>query len=538
MADSVKDTSKTISSSSLAFFAGTLFSRITGLVRDVTMAFCFGSNPSIAAFMVAFRLSNLMRRLLGEGPLQSGFIPYFEEIRSSSSKTGAEFFRDLFSSLAVLLLGLLLLGELVLFSVWKWGGLSPDNSQILYLTILMLPGIFFICLFGLSASLLQCQKSFFLTGAAPVAFNVVWIAIAWTQRDADPFSAALFLSVGVVFAFLMQWMMLFPKTLRYLRSFFSWKECFQIDFFSNDVRRMVKPLSFGILGVAAVQINTALDALFARAASLEGPAYLWYAIRIQQLPLALFGIALSAALLPPLSRAAKEGLQETFLSLIRFAYRKSFSLIFPCTMGIFVLGACGINLVYGRGDFDTHTAYETTICLWGYGLGLVPATFVLLIAPAFYAQKDFRTPMFAAIYSMALNIVLTAFLVFVLELGAFSIALATSLCAWVNYFYLSFQMEKQMGNPWEKEVVLSLIKTFICSLAAGIGSLAVGYYLLQEPFFGIFIQKKEIFFVEGFSTQLIRFAVQALSFVILFFGFAKALKANDLLELVGFKEAS
>lgn len=529
------DTSKTISRSSYAFLSGTLLSRLTGLGRDMTMAFCFGSNPAIAAFMVAFRFANLIRRLFGEGPLPSGFIPHFEQIRSHSPEKGAEFFRDMFFSLAVFLLGLIGVAELGLIALWKWGSLAPDNVQILYLTILMLPGVLFICLFGLSSGLLQCERKFFLTGFAPAAFNVVWMATAWMQRGKEPSFAAVVLSGAIVVAFFMQWAMLAPKMMEILKRSLSWKNCFKPRLFSEEMKLVVKPVLLGVIGVGAVQINSALDAVFARYASLEGPAYLWYAIRIEQLPLALFGIALSSALLPPLSRAVKDNLFDHFQKLLRFAYRRSFSLIFPCTMGIFVLGACGVNLVYGRGDFDSNTTYNTVICLWGYGLGLVPAVLVLLMAPAFYAKKDFRTPTLGAVYSVILNVLTTAFLVFVLEWGAFSIAVATSACAWMNYFYLSYHMSKKMGSVWDRNVAFSFIKTGSCTAIATGTTLLVGHYLVLDPTVPMLLGNANVMFARNFSEQILQFLALTGTFGIVFFSYAWFFNAHDVLELLGLK---
>lgn len=530
----MSDTSKTVSRSSLAFLTGTFFSRLSGLGRDVAMAFCFGSHPAIAAFMVAFRFANLMRRLFGEGPLPSGFIPHFEQIRSQSPEKGAQFFRDLFFSLAVLLLGLIGVVELGLISLWIWGDLAPDNAQILYLTILMLPGVLFICLFGLSCGLLQCERKFFLTGFAPAAFNVVWMLAVWMQRDQEPSFAAVSLSMAVVVAFFMQWAMVAPRTFEFLKKWLSWKECFKARLFSPEMRVVFKPFLLGVIGVGAVQINSALDAVFARYASLEGPAYLWYAIRIEQLPLALFGIALSSALLPPLSRAVKDGMLEHFQRLIHFAYRRSFSLIFPCTMGIFVLGACGVNLIYGHGDFDMYTTSQTVICLWGYGLGLVPAVMVLLMAPAFYAKKDFRTPTLGALYSVMFNALVSAFLVFVLKWGPFSIAVATSACAWMNYFYLSYHMGKTMGVLWDKSVIVSFVKTGSSTLVASAVTLLVGHFLVQDPTVALFLGNESAPFVRTFSDQLLHFFALTGTFGIVFFSYAWFFNADDVLELVGF----
>jgi putative peptidoglycan lipid II flippase len=531
MADPIADTSRAISRSSFAFLTGTVLSRLTGFCRDVAMAYYFGSSASIAAFMVAFRFANLIRRLFGEGPLPSSFIPYFEQMRALSDEKGAQFFRDLLSSAALLLVGVIALIEVGMLALWKWGCLAPENAQVLHLTILMLPGVLFICLFGLSSGLLQCDGKFFLTGFAPVGFNLVWIITAWTQREKEPQLASIALAGGVVIAFLMQWVVLLPKTIALLRRSLSWKSCFNPRLFASEMCVVVKPFLFGIIGVGAVQINAAVDAVLARYVSLEGPAYLWYAIRIEQLPLALFGIAISSALLPPLSRAIKDGFLERFQSLLQFAYRRSFSLIFPCTVGIFVVGASGLNLAYGRGSFEEKAICETLLCLWGYGLGLIPAVFVLLMAPAFYAKKDFRTPTFGAVYAVIFNLLATSCLVFIFNWGAFSIAVATSIAAWVNYFYLSYHLRKDVGSIWDKPLVVSLIKTGCCALIAGGVTLSVGHYLIQDPTIALVAGSKDIVFVRGFSEQFFRFLAIAGTFGVVFLSYARLIKADDLLDL-------
>ncbi len=241
------------------------------------MAIAFGSNPALAAFMVAFRFANLIRRLFGEGPLSSGFIPHYEQLRAGSLEKGAQFFRDLFFSLSVFLIVLIAGIEIALGVILKWGNLQPDNAQILYLTMLMMPGILFICLFGLCSGLLQCERRFFLTGFAPVAFNIVWIAAMVLLKDLEPAQAMVPLSVAIIIAFFMQWAMLAPKTFKSLKTSLSWKECLKPQLFSLELRQIIKPFLLGVVGVSAIQINSTLDAVFARFASLEGPAYLWYA---------------------------------------------------------------------------------------------------------------------------------------------------------------------------------------------------------------------------------------------------------------------
>ncbi len=530
------DSPKSVSRSTFAFLSGTFLSRVTGLGRDMTMAIVFGSNPAIAAFMVAFRFANLIRRLFGEGPLASGFIPYFEHLRAESSQKAAAFFRDLFFSLTFFLIFLIAGLEGILFSILKWGDLQPQNGQILYLTALMLPGILFICLFGLSSALLQCERKFFLTGFAPVAFNLVWIAAVLFLKDQDPSLAVLPLSLAIILAFFMQWIMLAPRCASQVMKSLTWRQCLSPQLFSGDLCKMVKPLFFGMMGIGAVQINSTLDAIFARYASLEGPAYLWYAIRIQQLPLALFGIALSAALLPPLSRALKNASQGDYLKLLRFGLRRSFSLIFPCSLGIFALGFAGINLLYGHGDFTLNATYQTVICLWGYGLGLLPAVFILLLAPAFYANQEFQRPMWGSVISVILNSILTSVFVFALGWGAFSIAIATSLSAWFNYFYLSYYLSRKVGEPlFDLAVFSSFFKTSICGLIAMIATLLVGKFFVDDPTLLIFSGKEAVAFSREIKMQLMQFAALSGTFVLIFFSYAWMLNAKDVLELIGIK---
>jgi putative peptidoglycan lipid II flippase len=532
----ITDSPKTVSRSTFAFLSGTLLSRLSGLGRDTAMAITFGSHPAIAAFMVAFRFANLLRRLFGEGPLSSGFIPHFEELRQSSAKAGALFFRDLFFSMSLFLL--LLMGgiEGVLYAVLKWGGCGPGSSQIISLTMWMLPGVLFICLFGLSSGLLQCQRRFFLTGFAPVAFNLVWIGTTLLLAGRDPASAVFPLSAAIIVAFFFQWVMLAPQTLSHLRQLLSWKEVIAPRLFSAELRALIKPLGLGIVGVAAVQINTTLDAIFARFASLEGPAYLWYAIRIEQVPLALFGIALSSALLPPLARAIKAGATEQYLQLLRFAFRRSFSLIFPCSLGLFVLGVAGVNLLYGHGGFTEEATYHTVLCLWGYGFGLLPSVLVLLLAPAFYADREFRTPMVASVVSVLCNVGLTSLFVFGLGWGAFSIAIATSLCAWLNYFMLSFSLSKKMGEPLvDRLVLLSFVKTGVSSCIAAGATFLVGRFLTGDPTLAILCGSGSVEFCRGFTMQLMQFAAMSGTFVLIFFSYAWLFNAEDVLELLGLR---
>ncbi|MCB1118061.1 MAG: hypothetical protein KDK50_05740, partial [Chlamydiia bacterium] len=197
-------------------------------------------------------------------------------------------------------------------------------------------------------------------------------------------------------------------------------------------RAMIMPFALGILGVGASQINSALDALFARSACLEGPAYLWYAIRMQQLPLILFGMAWSTALLPALSKAS----ESEQLPLLHHAINRCALFLIPVTFALLPCASAGVNLLFGHGDFTPDAVQKTTQCLWAYGVGLFPAALVMMLSARFYSKKDFRTPSMAALICVGANIGLNALLVYGFQLGAASVALATSATQFINAYLL------------------------------------------------------------------------------------------------------
>ena len=523
-----------ISKHSLQFFSGTFISRLSGGMRDIAMAFCFGAHPAIAALLVAFRFSNIFRRLFGEATTTTVFAPHFETHRKEEKKKGAIFFRDLFFSIALTLFLLVLIGELTFYLLMNLTYFSSEALQIIRLTSLMFPGLFFVCLYGVGGALLQCEKRFFLPAVAPLAFNVLWIvgiALFWKQKGSV---AAQGIAVAICFAFFAQWALTVPASFRYLRSHLTLKQIFKPTLFSPAMRLVVRPFFFAIIGVSAVQLNSTIDAIFARFASLEGPAHLWYAIRLQQVPLALFGVAIASALLPPLSRAMEAGDLDRYKSLVRFALKRGFALVFPCAVGLIVLGPSGVNLLYGHGHFSQEATYETILCLWGYGMGLVPMIFILILAPAFYAKKEVVIPMKASVISVAFNIGLNALLIFGLRWGAYSVAVATSVSAFLNLYLLYLALSKKVTPLFGQKTSTLFWKIAICALSAGFVTLLIGYFFGGDLTLNILLGEKNLYFARAFPKQILLFSTLFFTYGLLFFAYAKMLKVQEILDLLPF----
>lgn len=503
------DTETSIFRSAKSFFAGTLLSRIMGMTRDIVMAVCFGSAPEVAAFMVAYRLANLFRRLLGEGNLQGGFVPQFESLRKESNVSAVLFYRDLFYSIILVLVLLVGLGSAVCAGIG-----AVLHSDIIWMMILMMPGVVFLCLYALNSSVLQCQKKYFLPAIAPVAFNLGWIAAALFLQGQNLHHAMFGLSLGILGAFILQWWVTSRPVMKWARQTIGWREWFCPRPFSTEVKVLLKPLSFGIVGIGAAQINSAVDAIFARLADPSGPAYLWYAIRIQQLPLALFGITLAGALLPPLSRAIQFESLERYRELLQSGIKKSAALIIPSAVGMFVLAIPGLDLLYGHGGFVRSDVDETGICLQAYAIGLLPMVYVLLLANGFYAKKEYDYPMRCSLISVGCNVLLNALFVFCFQWKAVSIALATALSAILNCWMLYRGLQGRIGaiSLWRGNE-----RVFLCSAAAGCAVFLIDPRLSHE---------------REMVTQVCRMMATLGTFLVVLIGLAIAVKEREILAFM------
>ena len=529
-----KNLSNALNRSSAMFSSGIFLSRVTGCIRDIAMAYYFGTSASIAAFLVAYRFANLFRRLFGEIPLTSSFIPQFEKQRAISPKKSAIYFCEFFISLSIILCIVIGISETGLYSIGKTKLFSSDIKNIFSLAMIMLPGLFFICLFGLNSALLQCENRFFLVGASPVIFNCIWILGVVITNKVTPNHATLFLSFTLLLAFLFQWMTTFPKTFKFLKQHLTFSDVKTIKPFGVEIKKAFNPFMLGILGMGASQLNNFLDAFFARVASPEGPAYLWYAVRLQQLPFALFAIAIASAMLPPLSRLFKEGNIEGYISLIRSSIKKAFILLIFATLALIVLGSPIINILFFRGNFTNLSHLFTTRCLWGYSLGLIPAGFSLILASAFYAKGDYKTPAIATGISVIANITLNFTMVGVLRWGAFSITIATTLSALVNFLCLYYKFNKSVKNLFDISLKRLFLKISVSGLFASIATLTICKRFYMDASLNLFLNRQDFYLPNHFPYKLMQLISGSGIYIITFICFAiilKCMRLKDILSL-------
>lgn len=520
---------KDVGRSAFRFSLGTLFSRVSGMVREMAMAFVLGTSGAAAAFLIAFRFAYLLRRLFGESALVNGFIPHYQSLKAKDEKSAAGFFSDLFATMTLLLIGLIGVVELALFGFLQMMSIQENNAEVLRLIMLSLPGLLFICLFALHSGFLQCHGRFFLTGFAPVAFNVAWIGTLLYYRHQPSSTITTYLAIALDVAFLFQWAILLPATWKKIKDFFS--AC-RFKLFSSEIKTMLGAISLSILGVGAMQINGFIDTLFARAADLEGPAYLAYAMRLEQFPLALFGIAISSALFPSLSKALGDKEERQSEELLKFGVLRTSFLMIPCSIGILLLGAQAINLLFGHGEFNDLSTVKTTICLWSYGIGLLPTALALLFAQAFFARRDFKTPMILSCYAIMFNIAFNSFLIYGLKLGATSVALSTSLAAFLNAAVLYFLYQRHFGFSLKGEW-LCFLRILLSSLAGGATALFVSAGMGDRTLF-LIAQGQTPSFEHSVLKQALLLGLPAMAFLMAFTACGYLIRCEQTMGFLNF----
>ncbi|MBN2207991.1 MAG: murein biosynthesis integral membrane protein MurJ [Candidatus Coatesbacteria bacterium] len=425
---------------------GTLFSRVLGLFRDVVLARMLPASTSMDAFVVAFRIPNLLRRLFGEGALNAAFVPVFSEYLANRPKKDAfELARivltTLFLILAVISAAVLLFAPwLVRIQVAGWSGdaLSTGADKIEVTTLLlrlMFPYVILICLTALAAAMLNTLKHFASGAFYPVLLNVSLIASAlyFSRYFAEPVVA---LAVGVLVGGVLQLLLQVPPLVK--RGF---KYRPMLSFKHPGLRRIVLMMLPSMLAFGVVELNTYVDMLLASFLPAGSNTYLFFANRLVQLPLALFGIAVATPILPKLSKLFAQGRTSDFRNTYALGLRLIVFSTLPSTAGLIILRKPIINLLYERGAFTRETTNAVAFALLFYAIGIFAFAATKLAATAFYARKDMKTPVIVAAVALVSNVVLNLILMQFLAHGG--LALASSISSFLNFGLLAFLAKRR-----------------------------------------------------------------------------------------------
>ncbi len=441
----------------VSFF--TFLSRITGFVRDMVVARLFGATIWTDAFFVAFKIPNFLRRLFAEGSFSLAFIPVLNEIKASGDRRALKHFIDhIAGSLLAVTLVVFALMELFapgVITVFAPGYL--DQPEVFQHTIgmlrLTLPYLPLIAMVAFAGGILNSHQRFALPAATPILLNLSLIASAlWLRESFNPPVKAL--ALGVLLAGIAQLLIQLPALGRLgLLPRPRW------GFSDLQVKKVMRLMGPSLFGSSITQLNLLLDTIIATLLPLAGSvSFLYYADRLLEFPLGVFGIAISTVILPALSLQHASSQKQFFLDTMRWAVRLAILIALPAAMGLAVLAQPVVSTLFEYGQFDANSSEMTSLALAAYMLGLPAFVLNKVLLPAFYARKDTRTPVKIGIISlvsnMALNIGLTALLWWLGVVALhMALALASALSGWLQTFllYRALQRSAATGHslfPW------------------------------------------------------------------------------------------
>ena len=425
--------------SSVSLF--TLASRITGLGREILVAALFGAGASVDAFNVAFRIPNLLRRLFGEGAFAQAFVPVLAATRAVEGDEPTHRLIDavatvLFWALLVTCVAGVVAAPVV---VWSMGSALAEFDNAVVMTRWMFPYIGFISLVSLCSGVLNTWKRFAVPAATPVLLNIAvigagwWLAPAFKRMGIEPIYS---LAVGVMMGGVLQLAIQVPALLRIgqlPRVGLRWSTL-RAAWAHPGVKRVLRQMGPALIGVSVAPVSMMINTQIATHQGVGAVSWLTYADRLMEFPTALLGVALGVVLIPQLSAAQARNDVPMYTGLLDWGLRLVLLLALPCSVALVVFPDALLATLFHRGAFSAAAVHQSAIALMGYGVGLLGIIGVKVLAPAFYARQDVKTPVRIAVTVLVLTQCLN--LVFVPYFRHAGLALAIGVGAVVNAVWL------------------------------------------------------------------------------------------------------
>jgi putative peptidoglycan lipid II flippase len=454
----------------------TFVSRILGFVRDTLIARVFGAGMLSDAFIVAFKIPNLLRRISAEGAFSQAFVPILAEYKSQRSLDETHTLINRVATwLGVILVVVTLLGMLT--APWIVALIAPGfraNPEKMQLTVELLritfPYIFFISLVSMAGGVLNTYNKFGIPAFTPVWLNVSMIAavLFFADHFAEPIKV---LAWAVFFGGFLQLIFQVPflKQIGLLP---------RLDFHLKDdgVWRILKLMGPAVLGVSVAQISLIINTIFASFLVTGSVSWLYYADRLMEFPTGVLGVALGTILLPSLSKAYASKEHGEYSQLLDWGLRLTFILAAPAAVALAVLATPLVTTLFHYGKFTADDVNMTQQALVAYSVGLLGLILVKILAPGFYARQNIKTPVKIAIFTLVITQVMNVLFVIVLDLQHAGLALAIGLGACINATLLYYHLRK--SNVFQPQ---SGWMVFLLKLSVALSVMAlVLYYAMGD----------------------------------------------------------
>lgn len=458
-------TNKSIAKSASLIGFATLCSRLLGFCRDVVIARLFGVYVYAQAFVIAFRIPNLFRDLVGEGATNAAFVPVFSEYKARHSKSEFwELSNVVLNLLLVILMTITLLG--IIFSPLIVRLIAPGFLADTYklattikLNRIIFPYILLISLTAYSMAILNTLGHFSVPAFAPCLLNISIIVFALALGEGITGLASGVL-VGGVLQLAVQIPVLYKKGFRLK---------FPKSLHHPATRRIGKLMLPRLFSSCIYQLNNFVDSIFGSLVWIVGEggvAVLYFSYRLIQFPLGIFSTALAQAILPTFSIQALEDNHDKLKQTLAFGLRATFLVILPASVGLMVLAKPIISTLFGSGRFNVYAIDKTANALFFYSIGLCCYAGTRILQSCFFALKDTVTPTKVAGLALIVNIILNSLLMFPLKMGG--IALATSISGINTFFILLFILKKRLGDFYIKDVAISFLRVLLASICMAV----------------------------------------------------------------------
>jgi len=453
-------------------------SRIAGFIRDILTASILGAGPLADAFFVALKLPNFFRRVTAEGAFSVSFVPLYTEMLGQEGREQADSFAS--NTLAIMFLILSVFTVLALLTMpWIIYAIAPGfhDDPLRYglateLARITFPYLLMMSMTALLGGVLNALDRFAPFAAAPILFNLSLIGalLFLTPVMETPGHA---MAWGVAIAGILQFGLLFISA---KKAKFAFK--LARPRFDMRIKRLFKLMGPGIIGAGVMHINLFADLVIASMLATGSISYLYYADRLNQLPLGMVGIAVGTALLPMLSKTIASGDTEKARNLFNRALEVCFLLALPAAVGLFMISMPLVVTLFEHGTFSKDDSLMTILVLTAYAIGLPAYVAVKVLSTAFWAKQDTATPVKVSVVATLFNIVCSLWLAFTMGLGVLGIAVATAMAGWIQLGLLRFFLRNCEEARLDKRFRTNLLK-----IIAACSVMAVYLKFMKAPFF-------------------------------------------------------
>src|SRR5437867_3558780 len=501
-----------------------LCSRVLGLVRELLFAGLFGAGKNLDAFLMAFRVPNMLRDLFAEGALSAAFITTFSKKIATEGDQSAWRLANKVATLtavfmsAITLLGIVFAPQLV--DLLTWGSWSPDKTALtILLTRIMWPFMLLVSLAALVMGMLNAKHVFGPPAMASSYFNlgsiIAGVAIGYWIDPHFGARSLVGLAIGTLIGGAWQLIGQFPSL---------WKVGYRfhpdLHWRDEGVRTVLTLMGPAVIAASAVQVNVLINSGFAASLGNGPVSWLNIAFRLMQLPLGIFGVAIGTVTLPLVSKSAAVGNTNEFRAILARGMRFAFLLTIPSAIGLAMLAAPIISVIYQHGRFTPEMTRQTAGALEFYAIGLVSYAVLKVLTPAFYAIGKRNTPMVVSFLAIGANLFLNWLFTFRLGWGHRGLAFSTSLVATINFLLLYALMRRHTRRLETRQTLLRLGKICLAGAALALVCWLANYWWLDAW--------ASLHFFQRLVTLLIAIALAAITF----FAVAFWLRISEVQDII------